>query len=227
MAKCPAEVAGGDLVIVRAFVVAFLLGISAFAIGRAATDATTPLRSRIDELPMILNEWHGATGPRFDERTTRLLGADAYINRSYSAPRGNVSLYVGFYGAQAQGGTMHSPLNCLPGSGWEPISHAHRTIVVPAAGAPAGRGIEVNELVVQKGATRHLVLYWYQSRGRVTASEYDSRLLTVYDAIRSHRTDAALVRVMTQITGDVATAQEIGRHFVVRLFSPLGETLPL
>ena len=41
-----------------------------------------------------------------------------------------------------------------------------------------------------------LVLYWYQSHGRVIASEYWGKIYMVTDAIRLNRTDAALVRVL-------------------------------
>ena len=47
-----------------------------------------------------------------------------------------------------------------------------------------------------------MVLYWYQSHGRVVASEYWGRIYTVTDAIRYNRTDAALVRVIVPILGD-------------------------
>ena len=30
-------------------------------------------------------------------------------------------LYIGYYQSQRQGSSMHSPMNCLPGSGWQPI----------------------------------------------------------------------------------------------------------
>ena len=58
--------------------------------------------------------------------------------------------------------------------------------------------IEVNRVVIEKGLDRQVVLYWYQSHGRVVASEYWGKIYTVVDAIRLNRTDAALVRVIVR-----------------------------
>jgi EpsI family protein len=96
--------------------------------------------------------------------------------------------------------------------------------------ASANREITVNRFVIQKGLDRELVLYWYQSRGRVVASEYWGRIYTVTDAIRYNRTDAALVRVTVPILGDapdaVDAAQARGVRFVQALFPYLGRHLP-
>ena len=54
-------------------------------------------------------------------------------------------------------------------------------------------------MLIQKGLDRQVVLYWYQSHGRVTASEYWGKIYTVLDAIRLNRTDAAMVRVISPV----------------------------
>jgi len=46
---------------------------------------------------------------------------------------------------------------------------------------------------------RQLVLYWYQTHGRIIASEYSAKPYMVLDSIRMNRTDAALVRVITPL----------------------------
>jgi EpsI family protein len=52
---------------------------------------------------------------------------------------------------------------------------------------------------VQKGVDQMLVLYWYQTLNRVTASEYARKIFLVADAFRTGRTDVALVRVISPI----------------------------
>ena len=129
------------------------------------------------------------------------------------------------YGSQRQGDTIHSPLNCLPGAGWEPLSEGRTTIA--NAGGP-GVDIEVNRYVVQKGLDRQLVLYWYQSHGRVVASEYTSRLLLIHDAIRMNRTDGSMVRVIAPIAvgSDGAAAEALATEFVRSLFPRLAGYIP-
>src|SRR6266516_2807924 len=78
------------------------------------------------------------------ESDRRAAGVSAYLLRSY-APVGAasqvppVSLYVGFYERQGQGKTIHSPKNCLPGAGWEPLSSRTATLAT-ARGGVGGRG---------------------------------------------------------------------------------------
>ena len=174
---------------------------------------------------------------RFDESVLAQLRVDEYVSRVYQQAEGRtaVGLYVGYYRNQRQGQTMHSPLNCMPGAGWEPASKRPLTIQVferpagPASGAPA-RNISVNRLVIQKGLDRQLVLYWYQSHGRVVASEYWGKVYTVVDAIRMNRTDAAMIRVIAQVVGDGAEAETAAEHVAVRftqaVFPLLGQYLP-
>ena len=137
-------------------------------------------------------------------------GVDDYVSRIYGIGQQiPIGLYVGYYGSQRTGDTIHSPKNCLPGAGWEPVRAGYLTIS-PPGGAP----IEVNEYLVAKGADKRLVLYWYQGRGRVIASEYAGKVWMVVDAIRLHRTDGALVRLVTPVDDGEANAQERLVRFV-------------
>jgi EpsI family protein len=213
--------------LLRATIVMMCLVVATSGIARASKGEAVPLRARLDELAMSLESWSGVPAARFDERTMEILGVDEYIHRIYyNSARYPVSLYVGFYGSQSQGDTMHSPLNCLPGSGWEPVSRTRRVLQVNDGPGTSSRSIEVNELLIQKGADRQVVLYWYQSRGRVTANEYWSKVLTVSDALRLNRTDGAIVRVIAPVSGDSTLARTQSEAFVRALFPKLRDYLP-
>lgn len=199
-------------------------------LAHASHNEPIPLRQPLAALPMQLAPWSGGEAAPYASDVVRMLGVDEYVNRMYLAPNQPfVHLYVGFYASQRQGDTMHSPLNCLPGAGWEPVSKGRADIAVRDA-AGASRSINVNELTIQKGLDRELVLYWYQSHGRVVASEYTSKFYMVYDAMRLNRTDAAMVRVITPILGDddasVASASARARAFVQAMFPSLSQSLP-
>jgi EpsI family protein len=62
-----------------------------------------------------------------------------------------------------------------------------------------GRKVPVNLYVIRKDLDQQIVLYWYQSHGRVVASEYWGKFYMVYDALRLNRTDAALVRITVPV----------------------------
>jgi len=72
-----------------------------------------------------------------------------------------------------------------------------------------------------------VVLYWYQARDRVIASEYRAKLYLVADAIRYNRTDTALVRVVVPVSGnDSAGATKTAEEFVQAFFTALRRHLP-
>jgi EpsI family protein len=87
--------------------------------------------------------------------------------------------------------------------------------------------IEVNRLEIQKGVDRQVMLYWYQGRGRVVASEYWNKALTVADALRLNRTDGAFVRIMAPLLGSAESIDTQLSDFVATLFPELHRHLPL
>lgn len=185
-------------------------------------------RPDFDSFPMRIDAWRAAVDPPLDEEILKVLGVDDYLSRVYYRPDGAaVGLYMGFYGSQRQGDTIHSPLNCLPGAGWEPVSQG-RLELTDVRGP--GRHATVNRYVVQKGLDRQLVLYWYQSHGRVVASEYWSKFYLIRDAIRLNRTDGSMVRLIAPIQnrGEDATmpAQRLAEEFARLIFPSLDKYLP-
>jgi EpsI family protein len=61
--------------------------------------------------------------------------------------------------------------------------------------------VEINEMILQKGIERQVVLYWYQCRGRFVRSEYMEKIYQVLDSIFKRRTDAAFIRIIAPARG--------------------------
>jgi len=178
-------------------------------------------RRPLDELPSNLSQWTGKDSP-LDPRTLKLLRLDDYLSRVYSDGSGHLlGLYIGFYGSQRTGDTIHSPKNCLPGSGWEPVHSRLLTIELPGR-----KPVQVNEYLIEKGLDRQLVLYWYHGRGRVVASEYWGKVWLVADAITRNRTDGALIRLVTSTADGEAKARAREIEFVTELYPRLNEFIP-
>ena len=210
----------------RAAILCLMLAGTSVFLANARRSETPVTRATFDTFPMTLQAWRATVDPPLDAEVLRVLGVDDYVSRVYYKPdRSAVGLYMGFYGSQRQGDTIHSPLNCLPGAGWQPIQDGRLTI---ANVDGAGRNITVNRYVVQKGLDRQLVLYWYQSQGEVVASEYWSKLSLIRNAIRTNRTDGALVRVIAPIPvgADDLGAEHLAEEFVRVLFPSLSSYLP-
>ncbi|HKP37106.1 MAG TPA: EpsI family protein [Pyrinomonadaceae bacterium] len=186
--------------------VALLLGgvvINVWGSAGEAKVAREPLKS----FPSQIGKWK-QQGPdmRFDAETEKVLRADDYISRSYTAPNGRmISFYAGYYASQRTGATYHSPLNCLPGAGWV-MTDMGRIAIQPAGDrAP----FQVNRYLVQNGNERALMLYWYEGRGRPLASEYWAKIYTVIDSVKRRRSDGAMVRVMVPLANSPDEAQAI------------------
>jgi len=180
-------------------------------------------RRPLAEFPAEFAGWakRGADA-RFDAATEAILRADDYVSRDYTDASGRLaSLYVGYYGTQRTGATYHSPLNCLPGSGWTLDEPA--TVEIKPAARPA---FEANRYVIRNGSQSMLLLYWYQGRGRATASEYWDKVYTVVDSIRLRRSDAAMVRVLVPVTGSDEEAFETAARFAAEAAPLLSPYVP-
>jgi EpsI family protein len=177
------------------FVLLLLLVASGVLINlwQSAGETRAPRRP-LKEFPTEIAGWRQVgVDYRFDAETERVLRADDYLSRGYSGPQGRVAnLYIGYYGTQRNGATYHSPLNCLPGTGWT-MSEPGKITIRPTGGAPA---FEANRYIIEQGSERQLLVYWYQGRGRAVASEYWGKIYTVVDSISRRRSDGAMVRVM-------------------------------
>jgi len=212
--------------VTRLLVLTALFLAGAGYVGFAMEPERVPLREPLSGMTYELGEWSGRPAPRLTDEVLAVLGVDEYLNRYYVSPQGGLAgLYIGYYQTQREGDTIHSPMNCLPGAGWQPVRTDRVDIGISGRAEP----IHVNEVVIEKGVDRQLVLYWYQSRGRVVASEYWSKVFMVTDAIRYNRSDAALVRVVTPVR-NAATglddARGRARAFVQVLFPQLERHLP-
>lgn len=165
---------------------------------------------KLSSFPSQVLDWTGEDLP-FNPEVRDELGVDDYLLRSYMDPRGrSVFLYVGYYRSQRKGKGIHSPKHCYPGGGWSLVEKGLERLRVEGGGELA-----VTKLIFRKKQVLEVVLYWFQSRGRIINNEYLQRGYMVLDAILHNRTDGALVRVSaTAQSSDTAQTLEMERQFV-------------
>ena len=207
---------------VPARVVTLLLLVHAALLYSSVRPEVVPSSRPLAEVPATLGSWtlleEGVVEPEIKE----MLNADDLLNRVYGKGSEHASLFVAAYKTQRAGNAPHSPKNCLPGSGWTPLASGELTL-----DGEQGQPITVNRYVVTSGDNRQLVLYWYQSRNRVVASEYRAKFWVMVDSMRLNRTDTALVRVVIPIRGnDDAQADRTAVEFVQSFFGTLRGYLP-
>ena len=156
-----------------------------------ATVEPVPLAKPLDTFPQVVGPFTRVDVQTFSDEVVKNAGMDDYLMWQYRDAQGyTLGLYIGYYRDQVEGGIIHSPKHCMPGSGWEPSQM--QEITVPAAG---GQEYTISRMVMQKGAEKQIAHYWFQGRGRVVANEYLDRGMMIWDSIARRRSDGALVRV--------------------------------
>lgn len=161
-----------------------------------AKDISPPRRS-FAEFPLRLGPWSG-TPDALGQMYLRALNVDDYIMADYRKRNGTapINLYIGYYKEQGANKVPHSPRACLPGGGWLMTSiHVYRVPGVSVSGVP----LRVQRAVISRDGYTQLVYYWFQERGRVITNEYAAKWYLLVDSITRHRTDGALVRLMTMV----------------------------
>jgi EpsI family protein len=71
--------------------------------------------------------------------------------------------------------------------------------------------LRVNRALIELGDQRQLVYYWFQQRGRVIDNEFAVKWYLFADAVFRHRTDGAMVRLITPLPAGSSEAQADGR----------------
>lgn len=194
---------------------------TAFLTGFVRQSERVPPIKPFSEFPVQIGKWQGDRG-ELDQRIYNILGVEDYILVNFRNEKKNtVNLYVGYYQSQSQGDIIHSPKNCLPGGGWNILETS--TLDIPLK---TGSKIKVIKLLIEKGADKQVVLYWFQSRGRIIASEYMQKIWLVVDSILRHRTDGSFVRLICPVINGETTSVRSLKDFARELYPVLVEHIP-
>lgn len=175
----------------------------------------------LDSIPVTLADRAG-TAKEIGQDEATAAGMSSYLLRFFPGTVGPFEIYVGYYDQQTQGKTIHSPKNCLPGSGWEALQQT--TTVIPGPRGPA----TVNRYLLQNKQQRALVFYWYQGRGRVAANEYQVKWQLLRDAALRGRTEESLVRIVVWLNGETTeeAAATLAAQVAAELIPAVDRVMP-
>jgi EpsI family protein len=183
-----------------------------------------PARQPFGTFPRTLNGW-SSIDIAIDKDVLDILGPGDFLLRNYRDRNSSheVSLFVAYFPSQRSGDTIHSPKHCLPGAGWIPIRNDRIQVNVPGS-AP----FSANRYLIAKGEDRQLVLYWYFAHNRAIASEYSAKFYLIKDSIRMHRSDGALIRVITPMSSGerIEPAQQRLISFIDQIVGLLSSYVP-
>ncbi len=173
-------------------------------------------------LPLQYADWNGQEY-FFSDETNQVLKADTYAFRKYTSSEGKeLWLFIAYFKSQKYGSQIHSPKNCLPGSGWKIMSR--RKILIKT---DTGSDLKVNKLLISDKLSREVMYYWFQTRSRIITSELGLKLDLVLNSLKRAPTDAVLVRInlsLNQISEK--EAQLVLEDFLKTFLPKIKEILP-
>jgi EpsI family protein len=181
-------------------------------------DTDVPINRPFSEFPQTVQSWRMVKREEFSADVLRVLKPTDYYSCQYKDGDGKtVNLYVGYHGGGKEGGEIHSPKHCLPGSGWYEASSQRGVLQTP------GGAINLVRAVYQKGEGRELFLYWFQVRDRSISEEFSLKIAEIVNSALHRRRDASFIRVSVPVDSDIDQATARGEQFV-RDFEPVFRT---
>jgi EpsI family protein len=199
------------------------MGLGALLLLGVNRQRAVPLRAPLTTMPSEIQGYRGHDRAISPEEQ-QVAGMSQYLLRDFGSSPEKVafSLYVGYYEWQTQGRTIHSPRNCLPGAGWEPIGISYQLIPVED-----GR-VTVQRYLLGKGNQRALVYYWYQGRGRISSNEYKVKLELLRDAALTGRSEEALVRIVLPLDTPASepAADSLAAQVALAVIPAMNRALP-
>ncbi len=204
----------------RFYILFVLLGFSALYVF-TRTEADVPINKQLSLFPQNVNGWTMTGDARFDERVLAVLLPTDYISRTYADSEGNkLSLYVGFHNGGPKSGPIHSPKQCLPGSGWNRLKDEVRYVKL------GNEEIPYVSAVYQKDSEKQLFLYWFQVRDQILTNEYSLKLAMVKNSLLSNRRDSSFIRLSVMDSDGEEQAIKVGEQFIRDFFPAISEALP-
>jgi EpsI family protein len=145
--------------------------------------------------PTHMMDWQGKASSLPQDILQALEVSDYWIADYQRAQEDiPVNFYIAYYASQRVGTTTHSPSNCIPGGGWLIDTRDVRIVSLNN-----GSKLKLTRLVIRRGSTAELVYYWFDERGRDLAETPEAKWYLLWDALTMHRSDGALIRLVTPL----------------------------
>jgi exosortase D (VPLPA-CTERM-specific) len=157
-----------------------------------------PQHPPFSTFPVILGDWRGEE-QGLPPAILESLNLSDYWIADYRPTREAtpVNLYIAWYDSQRIGSSTHSPSNCIPGGGWQVASKSITPVTLDN-----GNIIHVTRMVIRREGVKQLVYFWFDERGRNITETTWAKWYLLTDSIALHRTDGALIRLVTPLEKD-------------------------
>ncbi|MFZ1685246.1 MAG: exosortase C-terminal domain/associated protein EpsI [Candidatus Zixiibacteriota bacterium] len=177
----------------KSFIVMLVLLLGTFAFGMTLKyyRPSAPKAVPLSTFPTSQDGWHARSIP-ITADVIDLLKPDAIYNAFFTDSQGvTIDLFFSYFAAENSTGGVHSPRNCMPGSGWVIMETAARPVTIDGRSIPAAR------MKVKYGTTVKVVDYWYVTRHGETASDFGLKWYEMLSALALKPTDVSFIRFVT------------------------------
>jgi EpsI family protein len=159
-----------------------------------------PVKVSFSQFPLQVGPWSG-TRKALEREYLEELALSDYLLADYTGDdQAWINLYIAYSASQKKGKSSHSPATCLPGGGWN--FKESGLVAVPLAN---GESRQVARVVMEKNGSKQVAYYWFPQRGRTLTNLNELKLYTFWDSMISHRSDGALVRIITPVAEGAST----------------------
>ncbi|UZP67549.1 EpsI family protein [Desulfovibrio mangrovi] len=206
----------------RAILLSLLL-VAFGVLGGMRSAVSTPSYIPFATFPAQLGEWMMQRSFSMTDGELRILQLSDYMLRRYASRDGAVvDLYVGYHGGGEETGPVHSPKNCLPGSGW-----LEQRIDTVSLALEDGQNITAMRAVYGKDGNVVVFYYWFDVLGVSYVDEFSLKFAEIMGVLLHNRRDALLVRVSVPTSGDVQVDNETVQSFVREFYPVLRQFIPV
>lgn len=201
------------------FLVVFVLLVLAGTFIHTHTTASVPVHKPLSEVPVAINSWRLLGQSSFSKDVLDLLRPTDYLVRRYQEGNGGVvDLYVGYHGGGKNERGIHSPRNCLPGSGWYEVS-SYPMQVETSVGV-----IDLVRAEYAYGEYTTSFYYWFDVRGESLSDEYALKWAELVGGLLYGRKDASFIRI--SVPSQVPDPDGVASRFIKDVYPVLNTFLP-
>ena len=200
-----------------AVTVLILLVITAFFFLHRITPV--PIEYDLATFPLVIGEWRGAP---MDPRGSLLTveGADNQLVRVYRHRTGHtLYLSISYFGSQEQGREL------VTYSSFTRLHRGKTPLDIPLGTDGSSRA---NRVILRNGRDADVVVFWYAVSGRVLVDRYQTKLWTLWNALKTGHTNGAMVAISAPLrqATELDHLSDLEAEFVRELYPILRRYFP-
>ncbi|MDP3024009.1 MAG: EpsI family protein [candidate division Zixibacteria bacterium] len=186
------------------------------------SEVLPPNTANLQIIPLSTKTWQGLEY-HFSDNTYQILRTDASTFRKYVDQQGNIVwLFLAYFKSQKYGSQIHSPKNCLPGSGWNILKKDKYYFKVGLSDSLCS-----NLFTISDGKESELMFYWFITESGIVTNEFMLKLDLVLNSLRHKPTHAAFVRMTISLQrSDEKTVIQVFENFYKEFDSYIQQALP-